>query len=112
DIIDFYSAGVRLHICSSTLFVRPSYPRVADTSRRFWVRALSRRTRLLSALALQSERPGQVGARFGIVELDAQGLLEVFDRLGRLALTIEHHDPVVVSFGILGPDAQGLLEVF
>ena len=42
--------------------------------------------RHLSALALQSDYSGQVGARVGIVGLDAQGLLEVFDRLDRLTL--------------------------
>ena len=53
-----------------------------------------------------------VVVRFGIVGLDAQGLLEVFDRLGRPALGKERAGPAVVSFGIVGFAAQGLLEVF
>ncbi len=36
----------------------------------------------LRQLALQSERQAQVGVGKGIVRLDAQGLLEMFDRLG------------------------------
>src|SRR5437016_5877328 len=65
----------------------------------------------LGWLALQGERPGQVGVSWGIVGLDAQGLLEVFDRLLEVALPSERHAPVVVSVGLVRLDVQGLAVV-
>ena len=56
-------------------------------------------------LALLTEHDAPVVLSFGVVGLDAKGLLEVFDRLGRLALLSEHDAPVVVGFGIVGLDA-------
>jgi len=41
----------------------------------------------------------------GEIGLNAQGLLEVCARLGRLALPTEHHAQVVGSVGKIGLDA-------
>src|SRR5438105_15873650 len=95
-------------------FYPPFLPPVVDTTGPLWGEGGTRLPpmRRLSALTLLRDRPGQVGARFGIVGLNSQGLLEMFGRLGRLALPTKHHAPIVLSLGIVRLDAQGLLEMF
>src|SRR3989442_1035691 len=62
------------------------------------------------AFALLSERHAQVAASDGRLRTEADGVLEVLDRLGWLALLKERRAQVGAGVGIVRSEADGLRE--
>jgi hypothetical protein len=61
--------------------------------------------------AFELLRAGKVVAGFGVVRLEAEGLLELGDGLVKLAVPAKGDAEFVVSHGIIGFDANGFLEL-
>lgn len=53
------------------------------------------------ALFYLPESPIQVSLRLRVIRVNPQGLLEMFDCLGKSPLTCQNHAEIVVCFGIV-----------